>query len=129
MAMILDGLHSVGILFSMKHLFSIVRSHLWALEPNLFSCSTKTSSIPAVLLVFSIATPFLYSSSLKGYTIESSPSVAGGSSGRFGLDGMVPLPLTRSWCATWFSLARHVGVDVVGTLDSFQILFHALWLW
>ena len=73
------------------------------------------------LLFFSIATSFLYSSSLKGYTIEYYPSVAGGSRGRFGLDGMVPLPLTRSWCTNWFALTRHGGLDVVGSLDSFRL--------
>ena len=41
MAFIMDGLHSVGILISMKHLFSIVSSHLSALEPRFFSCSIK----------------------------------------------------------------------------------------
>ena len=126
MAMILDCLHSVGILFSMKHLFNIVSSHMGALGPRFFSCSTRTSSLPEALLFFSIATPFLYSSSLKGYTIEYSPSVAGGNTGRFGLDGMVPLPLTRSWCATWFALTIHGGFDVVGSLDSFLIVFHAV---
>ena len=70
MAIILDCLHSVGILFSMKHLCSIASSHLCALGPRLFSCSTRTSSLSEALLLFSIATPFLYSSSLKGYTIE-----------------------------------------------------------
>ena len=38
MAIILDCLHSVGILFSIKHLFSFVSSHLWALGPRFFSC-------------------------------------------------------------------------------------------
>ena len=71
MAIILDCLHSVGILFSMKHLFSIVSSHLWDLGPRFFSCSTRTSSLSeALLFFFSITTPFLYSSSLKGYIIE-----------------------------------------------------------
>ena len=36
--------------------------------------------------VFSNATPFLYSSLLKGYTMEVSPSVAGGSTGCFGCE-------------------------------------------
>ena len=53
MAIILDCLHSVGILFSMNHLFSIVSSNLWALGPRFFSCSTRTSSLPEVLLFFS----------------------------------------------------------------------------
>ena len=70
MALILDCLHSVGILFSMKHLFGIVSSHLWALGPRFFSYSTITSFLSEALLFFSIATPFLYSSSQKGYTIE-----------------------------------------------------------
>ena len=38
-------LHSVGILFSMKYVFSIISSHLWALGPRFFSCSTKTSFV------------------------------------------------------------------------------------
>ena len=43
-----------------------------------------------------------------------SPSVAGGSTGHFDVDGMLPLPLTRSWCATWFALTSHEWLDVVG---------------
>ena len=39
---------------------------------------------------------------------------------------MVPLPLTRNWCATWFALTRHGGLDVVGSLHVFLIVFHAL---
>ena len=70
MAIILDCLHSVGILFSMKHLFSIVSSHLWVLGLGLFSCPTRTLSLPEALLLFSIVTPYMYSSPLKGYTIE-----------------------------------------------------------
>ena len=70
MAIFLDCLHSVVILFSMKYLFSIVSSRMWDLEPRFFSCFSRTSSLPEAFLFFSIATPFLYSSSLKGYTIE-----------------------------------------------------------
>ena len=36
--------------------------------------------------------------------------VDGGNTGRFGMDGMVPMPLTRSGCATWFALTRHGGL-------------------
>ena len=126
MAIILDCFHSVGIFFSMNHLFTLVSSHMWALGPRLFCCSTKPISLPAALLLFSIATPFLYSSSLKGCTFEASPSVAGGSTGRFGLEGMVHLPLTWSWCATWFALTKHGVLDVVGSFDSFLMVFHAL---
>ena len=39
---------------------------------------------------------------------------------------MVPLPLTRSWCVTWFALPRHGGLDVVGSFDRFMMVFHAL---
>ena len=42
------------------------------------------------------------------------------------LDGMLPLPLTRNWCATWFVLTRHGELDVVGSFDDFLIVFHAL---
>ena len=66
-----------------------------ALGPRCFSCSTRMSSLPAALLFFIAATPLFYSLSLKGY-LKVSPSVAGGSTGLLGLDGMVPLPMTRS---------------------------------
>ena len=124
MAIILDCLHIVGILLSMKQLFNIARSHLWALGQRFFSCSTRTSSLPAALLFFSVATPFLYSSSLNGDTMEVPASVSG-ITGRFGLEGMLPLPLTRSWCATWFALTKHGGDDEVGSLESILIVFHA----
>ena len=58
--------------------------------------------------------------------MEVSHSVSGASTGRFGLYDMLPLPLTRSLCATWFTLTKHGGLDVVGTYDSFLIVFHAL---
>ena len=57
-----------------------------------------------------------------------SPPVAVGSTGRFYVDGMLPLPLTRSWCATWFARIRHGGLDVVGSFDGFLIVFQALQL-
>ena len=52
MAINLDCLHMFGLLFSMKYLLSIVRSHLGALGPRFFSCSNKTLSLPVRLLVF-----------------------------------------------------------------------------
>ena len=39
---------------------------------------------------------------------------------------MTCLPLTKSWCATWFSLTGHGWVDVVGSFVRFLIVFHAL---
>ena len=44
-------------------------------------------------MVFSNGTTFLYSSSLKGCTIDAFPYVAGGSTGRLDVDRMLPLPL------------------------------------
>ena len=41
-----------------------------------------------------------------------------GSTGCFGLDGMVPLPLTRSWWVTWLAVTRHGGFDEVGSLEK-----------
>ena len=35
---------------------------------------------------------------------------------------MVPLPLTRSWWATWLAVTRHGGFDEVGSLESLLIL-------
>ena len=66
MAMILDCLHTLGILFSVKHVFSIECNHICALGPRCLSCSTSTSSMPVALLVLSVAIPFLYSSSVNG---------------------------------------------------------------
>ena len=74
MAIILDCLHMVGIIFSINHLLSIVRPKL---GPKLFSCSTKSSCLTAASLFLITSTPLLYSSSLKGYGFEASPSVAG----------------------------------------------------
>ena len=42
--------------------------------------------------------------------------------GRFGLVGMIPLPLTS---ATWLALTKHGGVGVVGSLEMLLIVFHA----
>ena len=41
------------------------------------------------------------------------------------MDDMLPLPLTKSWCETWFALTRHGGLVMVGSYDSFLIVFHA----
>ena len=43
-------------------------------------------SLLAALLFFKTATPLLYSLSLKRYPFEVSPSIAGGSTGSFGLE-------------------------------------------
>ena len=75
-AMILDSLHSVVILYFMKHLLRIVSSHQWCLGQRFASSFTKISSLPAALLLHNIVTPFLYYS-LKWYTIEASSYVAG----------------------------------------------------
>ena len=91
-----------------------------------FSCSTSTSSLPAALLFFSAATPFLYSSSLKGCAIVGIPSWIGGSIGRFGFVGIVPWPLMSNLCATWLAFTSHGRFRVVGSLDSFLIVCHAL---
>ena len=69
------------------------------------SCSTSMSSMPAALLLLSVAIPFLCSFSVNG------------------LVGMFPLPLTSSWCTTWLALTKHGGVGVVGSLsDAFDCL-------
>ena len=59
MAMIRDCLHTLGILFSVKHGFIIECNHLCALGPRCLSCSTSTSSMPVALLFLSVAIPFL----------------------------------------------------------------------
>ena len=96
MAIIFDCLHNLGILFSMKHVLSIVCNPLCALGPMFFSCSTSMSSMPAALLFLSAAIHFLYSSSLNAYTNDGFPSTVG-SAGHFGFVGIVPWPLTSRW--------------------------------
>ena len=50
MSILWDCLLMVRILFHMKYLSSIARSHLLALGSKFYSCSTKTSSLPAAFL-------------------------------------------------------------------------------
>ena len=125
MVIIFDCLQSFGLLLSVRHWLSIVSNHLWALGLRLFSCSTNTSSMPAALLYFSAAIPFLYSSSLNADTKEGLHSTVG-STGRLGFVGIVPRPLTSICCAIWFALTGHGGVVEVGSLDGFLIVCHAL---
>ena len=89
MAIIFDCLHILGILFSMKQVLSIVCSHLCALGPRFFSCSTSMSSMLSALLFLSAAIPFLYSSSLNADTNDGFPSTVG-SAGHLGFVGIVP---------------------------------------
>ena len=77
------------------------------------------------LVVLSAAIPSLYSSSLNSDTKEGIPSTVA-STGCFGFVGIVPRPLTSSWCATWFALTRHGGFVEVESLDSFLIVCHPL---
>ena len=64
------------------------------------------SSMPAALLFLSAAIPFLYSSSLNADTNDGFPSTVG-TVGHLGFVGIIPLPLTSRWCATWLELTRH----------------------
>ena len=65
-AMLLDCLHTLGILFLVKHMFSIQCNHIvCALGPRYLSCSTSTSSMFVVLLFLSVVIFFLYSSSVE----------------------------------------------------------------
>ena len=93
---VFDCLHILGILFSMKHVLSIVYNHLCALGPRFFSCSTSMSSMSAALLFLSAAIPFLYSSSLNADTNYGFPSTVG-SAGHLGFVGIVPWPRTSRW--------------------------------
>ena len=54
------------------------------------------SSMPAVLLFWSAAIPFLYSSSLNADTNDRFPSIVG-SALHLGFVGIVPWPLTSRW--------------------------------
>ena len=54
------------------------------------------------------------------------PSGISGSIGRFGFVGIVPWPLMSNWCASWLAFTRHGGFGMLGSLDSFLIVCHAL---
>ena len=95
---------------------------------NLSSCSTNTSSMPAVFLFFSVAMPFFYSSSVKGDTSEESPSLIGDNLGHLGFVDISLRLLTSSWCATWLAVTRQGGFEAVGSLEIFMIVCHAFWL-
>ena len=97
----------VWILFSMKHLLNIASSHLLALGPIFFSCSTKTSSLPEAFL--SLVMP-LHSCTLPKKVYHGSSFCCWGQYRR----------------ATWFALTRHGWLDVVRSYDSFLIVFHTL---
>ena len=76
-------------------------------------------------LFFSVAMPFLYSSSVKGNAREESSSVIGENLGHLGFVGISPRPLTSSWCATWLAVTRKGGFEAVGSLEIFLIVCHA----
>ena len=42
------------------------------------------------------------------------------------VDGMLTFAIPRSWFETWFALTRYGALDVVGSFDSFLIVYHAL---
>ena len=96
MTITFDFLHILGILFSMKHVLSIVCNHLCAMGPRFFSFSTIMSSMPTALLFLSAAIPFLYSSSLNADTNDGFPSAVG-SAVHLGFVGIIIWPLTSRW--------------------------------
>ena len=117
MAMIFDCLPNIGTLVSMKHLLSISIRHLCEVEPRFFSWPTSTSSASN----FSVL-ECSYCFSEKGYTNVTSPIVSVSSTGCLGLLGTVLRPLISSWCATRLELIRHGRVEIVGSLERFEIV-------
>ena len=75
--------------------------------------------MPAAFLFFSVAMPFLYSSSVKGNTSEESSSLIVDNVGHLGFVGFSPRPLTRTWCATWLTVTRQGGFEAVWSLEIF----------
>ena len=122
MAMILDCIHNLGTLFSVKHWLIILNNHLYEIGPC-FIRSTRTPSITTAFPFYGAALPFQYSSSEKGYTSVTSSVTSVGSLGWFDLLGMVFWPLMSSWCAIWLEFTRHGGMEVDGVIgdviDSF----------
>ena len=120
--------------------------HLWGqglCRHNLCRCLQQSNLVQAVsswtsislfrqyimygnFAFLSTAIHFLYFSLEKGYTSVTSLFASVGSTGRLALLDMVPWSLMSSWCATWLELTRHGGVELVGLLEWFLIVFHAL---
>ena len=93
-----------------------------------FSCSTNTSYMTAAFLVFNVAMPFMYSSSVKWNTSEESSSLIGDNLGHLCVVGISPWPLTSRWCATWLGVTRQGDFEAVGSLNIFLIVCYAFWL-
>ena len=79
-------LHKVGIVFFMKHLLSIDSRYRWY---RYYLVAPPKHHLFQRFGVFCNTTTFLYSSSLKGYTMDVSHSVAGGSTARSDVDDML----------------------------------------
>ena len=60
MALSIDSLHNLGILFSVKHLLIVSSSQLCKVGPRLFSCFTSTLSMPVAFLFLGATIPFPY---------------------------------------------------------------------
>ena len=73
MALNIYCLHNIGILFSVKYLFSISSSQFCKVGSRLFSCFNSILSMPAAFLFLGDAIPFMCSPSEKGYTSVTSP--------------------------------------------------------
>ena len=79
----------------------------------------------AVFLFFSVAMPFLYSSSVKGNTSEESSSLTRDNLRHLGFVSISPWLLMSSWCATWLAVTRQGGFGTIGSLEIFLIVCHA----
>ena len=77
--------------------------------------------MPASFLFFSVAMPFLYSSSVNGNTSEESSLLIGDNLGHLGFVGISPLPLTSSWCAV-LVVTTPGGFEAVWSLQIFLIV-------
>ena len=67
-----------------------------------------------MIKILKLLTPLMGYSLLKGQTIEAVSSVSVDSTGRCGLESIVPWQLISNWWGTWFADTRQSSVDVTG---------------
>ena len=99
------------------------------LGPNCLICSVWMSSRPGALTFFSTQIPMSSSAAVNALVNPGSSGYRCRSRRTFGcLFGT--LPLSRSWCATWFAVVLQCCFGLHGSSQSLRVVDHAfLLLW
>ena len=118
-----------GIILASVQLLKNRSSQSRALGPNCLISSVWMSSRPGSLPFFSTLIPMSSSSAINGLVNPGSSGYRCRSRRTFGCL-FVTLPLSRSWCATWFGVVLQCYLGLHGSSQSLRIVDHAfLLLW